>query len=103
MLLEKHPPLADAAPSPDGRGAFKPYPETTTALPLRCSSETVEMVVSWLGGLAGPGWVDVYALANWLYRFEQPSKALRAKISHWVEWLSNLRLLWAACCALMSS
>ena len=96
MLQEKHPPLADPTPSPDGRGAFEPYPRTPTSLPLRCSSDTVESVASRLGGSAGPGGVDAYSLANWLCRFGTSSKALRAEVAHWVEWLSNTNPPWVA-------
>jgi hypothetical protein len=103
VLRAKHPPLRDPAVDLGPGGAFEPYPECPTAVPIDCTGQTIESVASSLTGSAGPSGVDAVAAASMLLRFGKASEGLRTELAAWVNWLSESSPPWARYRALMAS
>ena len=81
VLQEKHPALRDPVLLNDPHGAFEPYPNEPTPIPIYVTPEDVELICSRLSGAAGPSGTDAVDLANWLLRFGSESDALRSEMA----------------------
>ena len=103
VLQEKHPELREPPSVGTIDGAFEPYPDRPTPIPVDVTAEDVESVSSRLSGAAGPGGTDAVDLRNWLLRFGKESEALRLEMAAWTNWLANTHPPWAAYRAIMSN
>jgi hypothetical protein len=65
-------------------------------MPIECYEEQISMGAVHLSGEAGPYGVDGTALKEWLFRHEVSSERLQEEMAHWVVWLSNGSLPYAA-------
>ena len=103
VLPSKHPALRDPVEVGDPNGAFEPYADLPTAIPLCITQDDVEVISSRLSGAAGPGGTDAVDLSNWLLRFGPQSEDLRSEMAAWVNWLANTHPPWAAYRAMMAN
>jgi hypothetical protein len=78
--LTTNPALCDPVTVGEADGAFEPYPDLPSPIPVCITQDDVEAVSSRLSGAAGPGGTDAVELSNWLLRFGRESKALREEI-----------------------
>ncbi|KAI2504762.1 hypothetical protein MHU86_9698 [Fragilaria crotonensis] len=103
VLQEKHPALRDPTSVGEEDGAFEPYSDLPTPIPVCVTQDDVEAISPRLAGAAGPGGTDAVDLANWLLRFGRESEALREEMAAWTNWLANTSPPWAAYRAVMAN
>jgi hypothetical protein len=102
VLQGKHPELREPPSVGAENGAFEPYDEAPTAIPVDVTAEVVEAVATKLSGAAGPEGTDAGDLRNWLLRFGRESEVFCTEMAAWASWIANASPPWAAYRAMMS-